>query len=142
MAARAYGSDVRGRKAKSAFKARILRRLGDYLIHHLRAAQPLAIATTTPPSSGDDVNVRHRAFCFTKSESSNFNRAYGKSLIAVLSQISQQEIKTPSLERWPLPGAGHGLVVLVWERDCPEAETFPEIVHQEEGFLQKSPALV
>ena len=138
MARLAYGSDVRGRKAKSAFKARILRRLGDYVIHQIWAADPFPVPAPFVPTSGDDVDMGHRTFRATRSQSANFNRAYGKSLVAVVLQLTDKKVNATTLKDRPHRGTGHGFVVPVFKGDRPHAETFPEIVHEEERILQKT----
>ena len=138
MARLAYGSDVRGRKAKSAFKARILRRLGDYVIHQIWAADPFPVPAPFVPTSGDDMDMGHRTFRATRSQSANFNRAYGKSLIAVVLQLTDQKVNATTLKDRPERRTGHPFVVPVFKGDRPHAETLPKIVEQEERVLQEA----
>jgi hypothetical protein len=83
----------------------------------------------------------HRTFRATRSQSANFNRAYGKSLVAVVAQLSKKEIKTTTLENWPDRRTDHREIVLIGEGDRPHAETLPKIVHQQERILQETSPL-
>ena len=96
--------DPRRAAALRRRQTRVLARLGDEIIHCIRAEKPLTIWTTTPPTTGYDVDMGVWTPCPSKPFRAYFTDSNNHRLIPVRLQVTDQKIMDSSLKFRPIPG--------------------------------------